>query len=91
VVVNAKEGSGIGSIRLAENGRSREVVAQAYWDDPYNLWSPNGRAIAYTPLNWSTLEGRGVSILNLDDGKVRRVATDQMAAYPVWRPGRHSF
>ena len=91
VVVNTKQGSSSASIRLVENGRSRQVVAQAYWDDPYNFWSPNGRAIASTPLNWSTLEGRGISILNLDDGTVRHLATDEMAAYPVWRPGRHPF
>jgi Tol biopolymer transport system component len=88
LVVNAKEGTGIASIRLVEDGRSREVVAKAFMDDAYNFWSPNGRSIAYTPLNWATLEGRGVSILNLDDGNVRRVATDHMAAYPVWRPSR---
>jgi TolB protein len=88
LVVNRNEGSGTASIRLVDNGRSREIVAQAYCDEDYDFWSPDGRAIAYTPLNWSTLEGRGVSILHLEDGTIQRFATDQLAAYPVWRPIR---
>jgi Tol biopolymer transport system component len=89
LVVNSREGSSTASIRLVENGTSREVVAEAYWDDLYNVWSPNGRAIAYSPLNWSTLEGRGISILDLDSGEVRRVASDRLCAYPGWRPRSH--
>jgi Tol biopolymer transport system component len=89
LLVNLKDEYGTASIRLVENGRSREVVAHTYWEfDSYNFWSPNGRAIAYAPLHGRTFERRGVSILNLDDGTVRSVATDMLAAYPVWRPVR---
>lgn len=89
LLVNPTEAYGTASIRLVENRRSREVVAATYQEsDVYNFWSPNGRAIAYAPLHGRTFEGRGVSVLNLDDGTVRRFATDLMAAYPVWRPVR---
>jgi Tol biopolymer transport system component len=79
LLVNAKDEFGTGSIRLVEGGRSREVVAKTYWEgDPYNFWSPNGRAVAYAPLDGRTFEGRGISVLNLNDGTIRRFATDML-------------
>jgi Tol biopolymer transport system component len=89
LLVNPKDEYGTASTRLVEGGQSREVVAQTYWEvDSYNFWSPNGRAIAYAPMHGRTFEGRGISVLNLDDGTVQRFATDMLAAYPVWRPIR---
>jgi hypothetical protein len=86
-LANTKETYGGASIRLIENGHSREVVAQTYSEfERWNFWSPNGRAIAYAPFHGRTFEGRGISVLNLDDHTVHRFATDMMAAYPVWRP-----
>jgi Tol biopolymer transport system component len=89
LLVSAKDEYGTASIRLVEGGQSREAVAQTYWEfDSYNFWSPNGRAIAYAPMHGRTFEGRGICVLNLDDGTIRRFATEMLAAYPVWRPIR---
>lgn len=82
---------GPASIRLVENGTTREIVGRTYNVDGqrWNFWSPNGRAIAYTPFDDRSLEGKGLDVLNLDDGSVRRFLEDRHAAYPVWRPVRH--
>jgi hypothetical protein len=45
-LANDKETYGGASIRLVENGRSREVASQTYteFERSWNFWSPSGRA-----------------------------------------------
>jgi Tol biopolymer transport system component len=74
------------AIYIWEPGELRQLVQQTYAEgDRWNMWSPDGRYIAYAPLHGRSFEGTGIEVIEVSTGQVHRVS-DLVAAYPVWCP-----
>jgi Tol biopolymer transport system component len=74
------------AIYIWEQCEVRQIVKQTYAEgDMWNMWSPDGRYIAYAPLHGRSFEGTGIEIVEVATGQVHRVS-DLVAAYPVWCP-----
>src|SRR6266446_6579882 len=81
-VFNARESNPSQLIMIRADGSEKRELTSGPLNSGFPSWSPDGKRIVYRV--W-TKEERSLQILNLDDGKITKL-TSENDNFPVWSP-----